>query len=194
MARTFIALTLTPKVRQRLSEESDRLRLTGAQVAWVRQENYHITLRFLGDIADEELLVLDPLLREIAAERPPLRLVVKGLGTFIDRRTGDPRAVWCGAEPEDGEDGLQLLRKEIEHRLARSGYRRDKSEFVPHVTLGRFRGTENLGALMERLGPAVRREFAHFNVTDLVLFETVSTPQGIVYEPLQRFPFGVASP
>ena len=189
MARAFIALAIPAKVQQRLSEEADRLRLTGAEVAWVRPDNYHLTLRFLGEIEDEEMLVLDPMLREIASQRSALRLVAKGLGTFDDRKTGKPRAVWCGAELADGGDGLMGLRGAIERGLASAGYRRDKSAFEPHLTLGRVRGDRNLEVMLERIGPAVRREFAHFTVGEMVLFESAQGPSGTCYEPLQVFPF-----
>lgn len=190
MARTFVALPIPAKVRQRLSEEADRLRLTGAEVAWVRPQNYHLTIRFIGEIEDEELLILDPMLREIAASRAPMRLVVKGLATFEDRKTGGLRTIWCGAAPADDGDGLETLRKEVETGLSEAGYRRDKTRFVPHVTLGWFRGQAHVDALRERIGPAVRREFAHFTVPELILYESVPTAQGVAYEPLQRFPFG----
>lgn len=191
MARAFVALALPAKLRQRLSEEADRLRLAGAAVSWVRPENYHITIRFLGELADEDLLVLDPRLRGAAAASAPLPLTARGLGTFPEPGSDPPRVIWCGVTEEDAAHGdLQALRDGVQEALRGQGCRTEKGLFRPHIALGRVRSPLNAAPLMERMGPAVRRAFGTFVARDLILYESVRTKQGMAYEPLQRFPLG----
>ncbi|NRA96410.1 MAG: RNA 2',3'-cyclic phosphodiesterase [Planctomycetes bacterium] len=191
MARTFVALALPAKLRQRLSEEADRLRLAGAAVSWTRPENYHVTIRFLGELPDEDLLVLDALLRGAAVACQPLPLTACGLGTFPDTGSDSPRVVWCGISEQDPSRGdLQGLRNGVQEALRGQGCRAEKGAFDPHITLGRVRSPLNAASLLERMGPAVRRAFGTFVARDLILYETVRTKQGVAYEPLQRFPLG----
>lgn len=191
MARAFVALALPAKLRQRLSEETDRLRLVGAPVSWVRPENFHVTMRFIGDLVDEELLVLDGLLRGAASASPPLPLTARGLSTFPESGSGPPRVVWCGIAEDAGNEGnLQGLRNGIQESLRGQGYRAEKARFQPHITLGRVRSAFDAEPLLERIGPAIRRPFGTFVARELILYESVTGNQGLAYEPLQRFPLG----
>lgn len=188
MPRTFLALPLPERVRKRLSEESDRLRLSGAHVTWVRPTNYHVTVRFLGDVEFDDLQVIDPVVRNAADGVGKLRLVVKGLGAFPEE--GEPRVVWCGLDAAESVD-LELLhdlKKDLDDELSAHGYRREKAAYRPHVTLGRVRSPRNIESLRERLGPAVRREFGHFTASEIVLYESTRSRDGMLYTPLQRFP------
>ena len=157
-------------------------------MSWVKPENFHVTLSFLGEVEDVELLELDPVLRDVACRHGPLRLVACGLGSAPDPRTGAPRVVWCGVKDAEGRDGaLASVHQDLKQALAGQRVRAEKRSFEPHITLGRARGPERGDALTERMGPAVRREFGHFSAAHLTLFESVRDRQGIAYEPLQRF-------
>ena len=191
MARLFLALPLPPKLRHRLHEETDRLRLAGAEVAWVKEENYHVTVRFLGEVADADLLHLDPVFRDAAAQVPPLKLVAKGLGWFPERGHEDtPRVVWCGiAGEEDAHfDALQQLQRTVEAAIRPFGFRREKGPYRPHITLGRVRSPHNAPELVSRMGPGQRREFGHFVCREIALIESRLTKVGPEYTALQGFP------
>jgi 2'-5' RNA ligase len=185
MLRLFIAIPLPTRVQRRLAEESDRLRLAGAPVRWVGPENLHITLRFLGEVAEAELLGLIDILKDVVPGVGGLELVARGLGAYPS--LSRPRVVWCGVTGRDEEEleELQDLYRRLDRELGKAGFRRDRRSFAPHVTLGRVRGTRNLDGLIERLGPSLRREFAHFSVKEIVLFESHQGRQGSVYTPVQ---------
>jgi 2'-5' RNA ligase len=192
MARAFVAFSVPPRLRTRLAEEADRLRLLGTPVAWVNPINYHATLRFLGEVRDEDLLTLHPLLEEVISATQAMRLVAKGLRVVPE--TGTARTVWCGVagEDEEGDELLQDLHRRLNTGLASAGYRREKGPFLPHVTLGRIRDADaaQVELLREKVGPAVRREFGHFRLDDVVLFESRRMREGMVYTPLHTFPLG----
>ena len=188
MPRLFVAILLPEKLRRRLAQEADRLRLTGAQVAWVNPDNYHLTLRFLGELPDEAQVDLFPILRDAIPGSGGLRLVAKGLGAFPSE--GRPRTVWCGVVGEEDLESLELagISARLDRALRNEGYRRDRSEFRPHITLGRIRSEVGLDALRERMGPAVQREFGHFVAREAVLLESFRGPKGQEYHPVRRFP------
>lgn len=187
MARLFLALTLPERLQDRLGEEIDRLRLSGAAVAWVAPRKLHLTLRFLGEMDPGRLLTLDPLIREACAGTGALRLLARGLGAFPD--ASRPRVVWCGVEGEDPDvaERLQDLHRRIERAARSEGFRPEKGGFEPHVTLGRVKSPLNVSSLLERMGPAVRREFGRFEATKLVLLESHLRASGSSYEEVQEF-------
>jgi 2'-5' RNA ligase len=129
MPRLFTALELPADVSFSLSLL--RGGLPGAR--WIDPENYHVTLRFIGDIdertADE---VADALAR---VSRSHFDLSLEGLGAFGARR---PHAVWAGVK---SSPALRELQSEHERLMQRIGLEPERRKFTPHVTLARLRGS-----------------------------------------------------
>lgn len=129
MPRLFTALEIPRDAA--LSLSLLRGGLPGAR--WIDVENYHLTLRFFGDveghIADEIADALD------RVRRPAFQLTLSGVGAFGSKK---PHAVWAGvaASPD-----LNLLQAEIERISQRLGLPPDPRKFVPHVTLARLRNS-----------------------------------------------------
>jgi len=103
---------------------------------WVPMENYHITLRFIGEVTEPQADDIASALTAISAK--PFDLQIKGCGVFGHDQ---PRAIWAGVDPNDA---LINLQKKIERSFQRMGLAADKRKFVPHVTLARLRNTEPL--------------------------------------------------
>lgn len=132
MPRLFTALEIPRDAA--LSLSLLRGGLPGAR--WIDVENYHMTLRFIGDIeghlADEIASALD------RVRRPAFQLALSGVGAFGSRK---PHAVWAGAEPSPD---LNALQAEIERICQRLGVPADPRKFSPHVTLARLRNPNPL--------------------------------------------------
>ncbi|WEX88837.1 RNA 2',3'-cyclic phosphodiesterase [Sinorhizobium garamanticum] len=129
MPRLFTALEIPRNAAMSLSLL--RGGLPGAR--WIDVENYHITLRFIGDVdgrtADEIVERLDRI------ERPEFQLQLTGTGAFGSKK---PHSVWAGVsnEPE-----MFALQAEIERICQRLGLSSDPRKFTPHVTLARLRSS-----------------------------------------------------
>jgi 2'-5' RNA ligase len=152
--------------------------LPGAR--WIDQDNYHITLRFIGDVdyatADEVSRML-----ERFADGPPLGLRLTHLGVF----GGDkPRSLYAGVEPNEE---LQRLQASQERLLQRIGLRPEGRKFSPHVTLARLRGV-GPGAIAEYLAQSPRFEAITFNVERFVLFSSRESVGGGPYVVEQAYP------
>jgi 2'-5' RNA ligase len=183
----FLAIPLPPKLKKRLAEEADRLRLAGAAVVWGKPDHYHVSLRVLGEMPDEAQLQLLPLIEESLVQTGPLRLVVRGIHAFPDGEK--PRIILMpviGAEDSD-EEGLLLIQSQLNEGLSEQGFRRHKHAPHPHVPLGRLRGQENFADLLERMGPARNREFGHFEATSVGLFESGDHRAGPEFHLLRSF-------
>ena len=128
MPRLFTALEIPRSVA--LSLSLLRGGLPGAR--WIDVENYHITLRFIGDVdgrtADEIVDRLDRI------DRPEFQLSMTGIGSFGGKK---PHSVWAGVTPAPEMFALQA---EIERLCQRLGLPPDPRKFTPHVTLARLKG------------------------------------------------------
>lgn len=135
MIRTFIAVPLPEAVQAALGELAGQLAAQSQGVRWVRSENIHLTLRFLGDTEPEKVPSLSAGLDEVAGTHQPFPVRLDMVGAFPTWRR--PRVVWVGLE-EEGEQ-LHKLRRAVEHLVRSLGWEREGQQFRPHLTLGRLR-------------------------------------------------------
>jgi len=183
--RLFIAVNLPPDIRERLAAEQDRLRRAQADVSWVRAENIHVTLKFLGETEEKRLDRIRPALLEVARGSAPFRIRAAGLGSFGGRV---PRVVWVGVR--EGAEPLSRLAKDVEAAMARLGFPKEKRGFTTHVTLGRVRSAKNAEALLTALAQAETGPFGSVEVKQFELMQSELRPTGSVYTVLDRFPLG----
>jgi 2'-5' RNA ligase len=131
MPRLFTGLEIPPDVCRILSDL--RGGLPGAR--WIDPENYHLTLRFIGDIdgasANEIASVL------LRVNRKPFEVTLRGLSSFGGKK---PRAVVASVEPSGP---LVELQAELERLMQRCGLDPESRKFKPHVTLARLRDASN---------------------------------------------------
>jgi 2'-5' RNA ligase len=133
--RTFIAVDLPPGVLEALGQVTAQLqeKLPDTPVRWVNHQKMHLTLKFLGDISNENISMVEKILYSEAAKRQAMEIGIGGIGAFPKMR--HPRVIWIGVEaPAELFD----LKRGIEDGVARLGYNYDKYDFTPHLTLGRI--------------------------------------------------------
>jgi 2'-5' RNA ligase len=125
--RLFVGLNLPWALRQRLSMLASGL----AGARWVPPENYHITLRFIGETPSHRAEDIDSALACLRARG--FALTLAGIGTF--QRGGRTTALWAGVERSPP---LELLQAKVETALQRAGLEPERRRFVPHVCLARL--------------------------------------------------------
>ena len=181
--RLFIAISLPDPVRDQLSNLAERIH----GLAWTRPEQLHVTLRFLGDVAAEQI---DPLITRLASVHvEPFLLPLEGLGTFPPNRP--PRVVWIGVGT--GHPRLFQLRQRIDDAVLAAHVDLDVRTFHPHVTLARC---------SESVSPALghwlhkHRDFAAspVRVDAFDLYSSVLRPTGAVHTLKRRFALAPIQP
>lgn len=125
--RLFVALDLPYHVRERLAGLA--MGLQGAR--WVAPENYHITLRFIGEMPSHQAEEIDMALAALRGRG--FELALSGVGTFD--KAGRVAALWAGVERNPA---LEHLQNKIETALQRAGVAPERKRFAPHVTLARL--------------------------------------------------------
>ena len=182
--RAFVAANLDPGLRDRIARVQERLRESRADVAWVRRENLHLTLKFLGEVEEAALGTVGDAIRQVAARHAPFRLVFSGLGAFPQPRTA--RVVWVGVG--EGAGALAELYAEMEARLEPLGFQREARPFTSHLTLGRVRGPgrrEQLAAAVTSMAPDAVGEML---LDRIDLMRSELRPEGARYSVLRTFP------
>ncbi|MBC7234590.1 MAG: RNA 2',3'-cyclic phosphodiesterase [Chloroflexi bacterium] len=182
--RTFIAIEMTP-LQETLSQIQERLRDgPGGQAGrWVRCEGIHLTLKFLGEIPEEQLPEVFQAVDRACRGCPPFDLCLAHTGCFPNARS--PRVVWVGVEEKTGQ--LQALQRAIEDQLASLGFAREKRAFQPHLTLARIhqRATRSEA---QQLGQATMAcdipAEATMRVERVSVIRSDLKPGGAVYTPL----------
>jgi 2'-5' RNA ligase len=148
--RTFLAVDVGTEVRKRAAALQQQLARTGVEVKWVAPDQMHLTLLFLGDVNELDLVKVCRAVKEVAATEPPFPLRVAGVGAFPNNRR--PKILWGGVT--DGADALRRIYGALEARLIDLGvYRKEDRDYTPHLTLGRLKadGGEDLAKELPKL-------------------------------------------
>ena len=181
MIRSFVALDIPSQVKRELGGIIGKLQRLGGNVKWVRPENLHVTLKFLGEVEPEGLeeiyRVVEKSIRGIKA----FPFSLSGAGIFPNPRR--PRVFWIGIK-EGGE--LAKLSRLLDEGLETLGFPREKRGFSPHLTIGRARTPQGLERLTEEV---VRMGYSSegLEATSLFVMKSKLTPQGPIYSPLREF-------
>lgn len=180
--RAFVALNLADTTRRALWSAIEPLRDRQLPVKWVRPEGIHLTLKFLGEVADTQQSEVIAALGRAAHGARPLALTVEGFGAFPN--PAHARVVWAGVT---AEPALELLQHAVEREFTPLGFPTEARAFRPHVTLGRA-ARDARPAAFQGLDQALEA----LSFAETVVIETVdlmrSTLQsgGAVYEAVHR--------
>lgn len=178
--RLFYCLELPPGVRAELDRIAQPLRGTEARVTWVRPENFHITVKFLGEVELSVLDALKTLGAHIAARFPQSEIVFDTVGAFPSPHR--PRVLWIGSQ--HAPQAIFDLQKDLESELTKMGFEAERL-FTPHVTVGRVKDEHTvrvgqLATLISQISPFECRA----QITHLTLMESHLSPNGAIYTPV----------
>src|SRR5437762_3129412 len=129
--RLFVALELPAAVRENLGALLKALRAVSPQTRWVRPENLHLTLKFIGEVPETEFAVIRNALAAARSDQP-VALEFRGLGFFPNEKR--PRVFWAGIE---ASPNLKTLAAEIDRAMEKLGIPCEQRPFSPHLTLAR---------------------------------------------------------
>jgi 2'-5' RNA ligase len=178
--RLFYCFELPHAVRTELYEIAQPLRTADVRVSWVRPENFHITVKFLGEVEPPTGEALTALGAQIAPKFPKSEIAFDTVGAFptIQR----PRVLWIGSrQPPQAIFDLQAY---IERELTKMGFEAER-HFAPHVTVGRVKDEHparvgQFAHIIARIKPFVCRA----PITHLTLMESQLSPSGAIYTPV----------
>lgn len=180
--RTFIAVDPGKIIRDHLVSLQRKLE-SAADVNWVEPNNLHLTLLFLGEVDERDLLDVCRAVSEVTAQLPAFTMSVEGTGCFPNLRR--PRVLWVGLK--QGAREIALLHDALEKPLLKLGcYRREVREYTPHITLGRIKTEEPTTRLAASLTKHQTWSAGESAVNEVQVMSSELKPAGPVYAVLSR--------
>lgn len=189
--RAFVAIDLSADVRAAVVAAQTTLREAAprADVRWAETEKLHLTLKFLGEVAEARLDDVVAALAEAASRHRPFWLAAGGIGGYPS--IGRPRVLWAGLA--SGHREIGLLAADVERAVEPLGFPREARPFSGHVTLGRVRSPRGVSRVTKAAAGLADRAFGQWRVGEMVLYRSYLRPTGSIYEPLARFELGAGS-
>jgi len=180
--RAFVAIELPEELRRTLAREQARFSAVCPDARWTRPEGIHLTLKFLGQISDEQVAEVKKALGRIG-RFPKFTARAQGYGFFPDAKR--PRVFWVGL---DAPPDLAMLAKRVEAAMADIGFPPENRSFSPHLTLARFKVPRPQPKLQELLAQQENQVLGTFEVSEFFLWESKLSPKGAEYRKVAHFP------
>lgn len=189
--RAFIAVELGDEMHRKLADVQRRMKsgTPSGSVRWVRPESIHLTLKFLGNVPEQQIEKIAQALKNALQWSCPFSFVVGGTGCFPNPKR--PSVAWVGVEDPSG--GLKKVQEAVEQALAPLGFAPEGRPFKPHLTLGRISRNAN-AAEYRAIGECVQGldvgYLGKVEVKEIVLMRSDLSPDGARYTPLARLSLG----
>ncbi len=183
--RVFIALRLPKQLQESLSDLQNRMQIPSRAVKWVEKDNIHLTLRFLGEIEQDQLQPIKNILDNIARKYTGFNITMDNLGVFPGIK--EPRILWVGIA--NGHNEIKSIVEDLNANLAELGFNSENNPFLPHITIARLRQEKINSSLtqeLELLQKQLTLNKAEFYIDRIVLLQSTLTRQGPIYEDLNE--------
>ncbi len=185
--RLFVALTVPEGVKAKMEEVQAKLRRGAPEraVRWARREQFHLTLRFLGDVAAARVEALGEALRGACRGFGALHLRAQGVGFFPNQRY--PKVAWVGVR--DAAEQLPRLQQVVEAATEAFTTEKKEERFTGHLTLARIKGIrrEEAEALGQAAAEMADRLFGQWTAYRIELMRSDLSPQGARHTGLGSF-------
>jgi RNA 2',3'-cyclic 3'-phosphodiesterase len=179
--RLFFAVPLSNEIKLFLNKIIIDLKKAGYNFKYVKYDNMHITLKFLGKTNPEILnrLILDT--KEQLQHIKPFKLKLCGYGFFPNIKC--PNILFISVVPEKA---LQQIYQKIETALIPLDYKMDKRQFKSHITIARIKKKIDVANLIKSIGNYNFNKYS-FNVNKILLYESTLTSEGPIYNEIASF-------
>jgi len=184
--RCFIAIDIDQKIREGLAILQNKLQSAAdvkkSDVKWVDPDAMHLTLKFLGEIKDDQLAGVCNITKDVAARHKNFELDVESVGHFGGRSA---RVLWVGVGLDC--DNLLQLQNDLEEKLSLAGWPKEAREFTGHLTLCRIRNSKAGIELAELAEKYKDYKLGTMLADSLSVYQSQLTPQGPIYTVLGNY-------
>ncbi|MCX5781474.1 MAG: RNA 2',3'-cyclic phosphodiesterase [Elusimicrobia bacterium] len=180
--RLFIAVNIPEEIKEKLSVLTKRLKYKISDVRWIAKDNFHLTLKFLGEVREEKVDKINSAISDIAQNVQPFKVLFSELGAFPDLKY--PRIIWVGVK--EGSTELKGIAEKIENSLLPFGFEKEKRPFSCHLTVGRVKSFKTKNISFEKIDT----DFGSFVLERIDLMQSFLEKSGPGYKCLKSFSFG----
>ena len=184
--RVFIAIDIDEQIRKALGNLQNELRskvdIKKSDVKWVNPDNIHLTLKFLGEIKDQEAVDVCNITKEVASRHESFELALETVGHFGGRSA---RVLWIGTG--QNSDNLLQLQSDLEEQLASAGWPRETRKFSGHLTLCRVRNSKAGVKLAQMTEGYKDFKLGTIWADSVSVYQSQLTPKGPIYTVLGNY-------
>jgi RNA 2',3'-cyclic 3'-phosphodiesterase len=181
--RLFIAIAIPEQIRASFASLLKEFRAIAPQAKWVRAENLHVTLKFLGETESAKLAAFENALSAVRSSEP-VNLEFRNLGFFPNEKRA--HVFWTGMETSAN---LKTLVSDIDQAAHRLGFPLEERPFTPHLTLARFSLPGVPPKLLQAAKEKSSQPFGSLRTGEFHLIESKLKPAGAEYTTVQTFHF-----
>ena len=185
--RIFIGIKLDERVHDEIEKFLEPFKKISSPIRWVKPENVHFTLKFIGEVSEEKYAQIEKRLSEAEFNTGPFDLRLTGCGKF--GRGNTLNIFWIGIAPSDP---LAQVFNKIENTLAKIGIEKENRQFKPHITVGRNKKNFNFKSFSELIEENSDQLISEFNVGHFQVFKSQLRPEGPIYTILKEIPLAQA--
>lgn len=186
MIRAFLAFDIPKEVKNNLETFLEPIFRRSPGVKWVDPKNYHVTLKFFGNIDEEKMVpAISTIVAENVSAMKAVSLVCEEIGCFPSWQR--PRVIWAGLKGET--QTLIDLKKNLEVAFETLGFPKEDREFKLHLTLARIKSLSKERGWLENLEVAPVKTFGEVVVDHVTLYKSQLTKGGPVYTAVGEFRF-----
>jgi RNA 2',3'-cyclic 3'-phosphodiesterase len=183
MRRMFLAVHVVPEPELLALRSGGMRRFAVEKFRWTDTEQFHITLKFLGEVSEVAFEPLCQRMRQTIALHSEFTFPLQGTGLFGSRYA--PRVIWVGAT---GSIPLINLGEAVLDAASATGFPRERLPFVPHLTLARVAGVSDKHRLSQWITENRNLLIQSCQIKEVILFHSVLKPDGAQHIPLEQFP------
>ena len=184
--RVFIAIDIDEQIRKALgslqNELQSKVDIKKSDVKWVNPDNMHLTLKFLGEIKDQEAVEVCNITKEVASRHENFELDVETVGHFGGRSA---RVLWVGTG--QNSDNLLQLQSDLEEQLASAGWPKETRKFSGHLTLCRVRNSKAGVKLAQMTEGYKDFKLGTVSADSVSVYQSQLTPKGPIYTVLGNY-------
>ena len=171
--RAFIAIDLPKETKIKIAELESDLKKCDLAFKWVKPENLHLTLKFLGDINQEQVSKIKETINKISGRFAAFEASFNGFGFFPNPRK--PRVFFISI---DKEELLKSIARELEEELETLGFDKE-NRFKSHITLARIKDLKNIESLEAKIKNTQLDK--KFFIGEIILYKSTLTKEGPIY-------------
>ncbi len=180
--RLFIAIEIPEGIKREMSAIQEQLRKSGADAGWTRPEGIHLTLKFLGEVAEEKVPDIKAAMTEAVQGAVGFRLEVAGAGAFPNSKS--PRVLWLGVRGDI--ERLAALQSSVEGAMVKVGFDPEDRTFSPHLTLARIKYLPRRFSWQQVIEGIRDTKLGGIDVAAVSLMKSELRPSGAVYTEIEK--------
>lgn len=181
--RVFIAIEIAEQIKEKIICVQNKLKASNILANWTKKENFHLTLKFLGEISETQLISVIKITEETSSKLMSFYFEIGEIGVFP--HINHPQVIWVGIL--QGNEKILEYQNLLNTNLAKLGFEKEKRKFHPHFTLARIKSSKNLAKLItiiEDISPKILLGKMKFSV--IKIMQSTLTPTGSIYTVLKE--------